>query len=85
MKSKKKLVNNKLDNFTIQSNYDFIYKFDTFIESFLKIFEDYKFLDQPDPETHKKILSYYTTELNVDIKRKLFCIVSSIMSTEIHK
>jgi len=49
---------------------------DCSIDDLFLIFDDYEFLENPDPSTDKSLLIYYTTELNVDIKRKLFCIVS---------
>lgn len=51
---------------------------DCSIDDLFTIFDDYQFLDNPDPTTDKSLLIYYTTELSVDIRRKLFCIVSSL-------
>ena len=58
-------------------NTPLIYVFGQFVKSIFQVFDDFTFLDSPEPGVDKVILTYYTTELNNDVKRKLFCIVSS--------
>jgi hypothetical protein len=45
-------------------------------QDFEAALKEYEFLDNPDLETDVSVLVYYSTELNHNIKTKLYCIVS---------
>ena len=44
-------------------------------KQFEEALKEFDFLNNPDPETDLSVLIYYTTELNHNIKKKLYCIV----------
>jgi hypothetical protein len=53
-------------------------RLDCGLKDFDKIRKEFHFLENPDPGTAKSVLTYYTTEFNREMKRNLYCIVSSI-------
>ena len=51
-------------------------RLDCGLKDLKKALKEYEFLDNPDADTDKSILLYYSTELNHAMKRNLYCIVS---------
>ncbi len=45
-------------------------------EDFERLLDEFKFLEYPDPSTHRSVLRYYVTEFNHLSKKRLYCLVS---------